>query len=69
MHITLYFKATDGDFIRVPRANLHLFQALIYNVLPPEHASFLHDEGYMIKGKHLKLFAMSWPITEKTPAQ
>ena len=67
MHITLYFKATDGDFIRVPRANLHLFQALIYNVLPPEHASFLHDEGYMIKGKHLKLFAMSWPITEKTP--
>ena len=67
MHITLYFKATERDFIRVPRANLHLFQSLLYNVFPPEHASFLHDEGYVVKGKHLKLFAMSWPISEKAP--
>ena len=67
MHITLYFKATEQDFIRVPKANLHLFQSLLYNVFPPEHASFLHDEGYVVKGKHLKLFAMSWPISEKAP--
>lgn len=67
MHISLYFKAVDRNFIRVPRANLHLFQALIYNILPPEHASFLHDGGYSVKGKHLKLFAMSWPISDKAP--
>ena len=67
MHITFYFNAAERDFIRVPRANLHLFQALIYNVMPKEHASFLHDEGYLIKGKHLKLFAMSWPISETQP--
>lgn len=67
MHITLYFNAANGDFIRVPRANLHLFQALIYSVLPPDHASFLHDEGYGAYGRHLKLFAMSWPISETPP--
>ena len=67
MHITLYLKAIDKDFIRVPRANLHLFQSLIYNVLPSEQAAFLHDEDYVVKGKHLKLFAMSWPISEKSP--
>lgn len=68
MHITFYFSAAERDFIRVPRANLHLFQALIYNILPEEYASFLHKEGYLIKGKHLKLFAMSWPISQTPPA-
>ena len=67
MHITLTFNSEKQDFIRVPRANLHLFQALIYNALPKETASFLHSEGYIIKGKHIKLFAMSWPISSRSP--
>lgn len=67
MHISLYFQSTERDFIRVPRANLHLFQSLIYKVLPPERAAFLHNEGYTVQGKHIKLFAMSWPISETAP--
>ncbi len=71
MHITLWFtplKREDRDaFIRVPRANLHLFQSLLYAVLPPEKASFLHDQGYSVDGRRIKLFAMSWPIAAGQP--
>ena len=71
MHITLWFtslKPDDEDaFIRVPRANLNLFQALLYSVMPPERASFIHDEGYIVEGRHIKLFAMSWPIAAGQP--
>ena len=71
MHVTLWFTAVkpneEGAFIRVPRANLHLFQSLLYAVLPPERASFLHDEGYSVDGRRIKLFAMSWPIAAGEP--
>ena len=50
----------EDAFIRVPRSNLHLFQSLIYSVLPPDRAAFLHDEGYPVDGRRMKLFAMSW---------
>ena len=71
MHITLWFttaksRADDG-FIRVPRSNLHLFQSLLYNVLPPDKAFFLHEEGYRVGGRRMKLFAMSWPIAASAP--
>lgn len=69
MHITLWFSAARaGDtFIRVPRSNLHLFQSLIYAVLPPDWSAFLHDEGYLVRGRRMKLFAMSWPIAASIP--
>ena len=71
MHITLWFEAPGGGaedaFIRVPRSNLHLFQSLIYSVLPPDRAAFLHDEGYCVDGRRMKLFAMSWPIAAERP--
>ncbi len=31
--------------------------------MPQEHASFLHDEGYVVDGHPMKLFSMSWPIS------
>ena len=71
MHITLWFSATEHwakeAYIRVPRSNLHLFQSLIYNVLPPDRAAFLHEEGYSVHGRRMKLFAMSWPIAASVP--
>ena len=66
MHITLWFTG-DGGRIRVPRSNLHLFQSMLYAVLPPERAAFLHDEGYRVDGRRMKLFAMSWPIAAERP--
>ncbi len=71
MHITLWFKGTapwvKDAYIRVPRSNLHLFQSLIYKVLPPDKAAFLHEEGYRVRGRRMKLFAMSWPIADSAP--
>lgn len=71
MHLTLWFTSVtpngEDAFIRVPRANLHLFQSLLYAVLPPERASFLHDEGYSVNGRRMKLYAMSWPIAAGQP--
>ena len=71
MHITLWFEparpGAEGAYIRVPRSNLHLFQSLIYTVLPPDRAAFLHEEGYRVRGRRMKLFAMSWPIASSMP--
>ena len=71
MHITLWFEpakqGTKDAFIRVPRSNLHLFQSLIYAVLPPDRAAFLHNEGYVVHGRRMKLFAMGWPLAARTP--
>lgn len=67
MHLTLWLNG-DTPTIRVPLSNLHLFQSLIYKILPPSWASFLHGEGYLVDGKRMKLFAMSWPIASAKPA-
>ena len=66
MHITLWLTGEQGR-IRVPLSNLHLFQSLLYAVLPPDRAAFLHDEGYPVDGRRMKLFAMSWPIAAARP--
>ncbi len=69
MHITLWLKPTGRDrSIRLPSANLHLFQAMLYSLLPPEEAAFLHDTGYEADGKKFKLFAMSWPAASSMPS-
>lgn len=66
MHITFRLRG-ENDFLRVPSANLHLFQSLLYRILPPERAAFLHEEGYRVDGRSMKLFAMSWPIASGRP--
>ena len=67
MHLTLWFDA-ENPLIHVPLSNLHLFQSLIYKILPESWASFLHGEGYVVDGKRMKLFAMSWPIASAKPS-
>lgn len=67
MHITLCLTSDTLDLIRLPRANLHIFQSLIYNIMPKGNASFIHNEGYSSGEKQLKLFAMSWPKSEERP--
>lgn len=66
MHLTLWLNSSVGS-LRLPLANLHFFQSLLYSVLPPERAAFLHSEGYVVDGRRMKLFAMSWPVAPKKP--
>ena len=68
MHLTLHLNGPASS-LRLPLSNLHLFQSLIYSVLPPERAAFLHSEGYVADGRRMKLFAMSWPVAVKQLAQ
>ena len=69
MHITFRLVLPGRDrSIRLPSANLHLFQSMLYALLPPDEASFLHDDGYEAGGKKLKLFAMSWPAAASMPS-
>ena len=67
VHIVLWLNSHESDVLRLPAANLHLFQSLLYKLLPPERAAFLHDEGYRVDGKPMKLFAMSWPLSGGRP--
>ncbi len=67
MHISLFINSRESKILKLPCSNLHLFQSLIYKLLPPDKAAFLHDHGYVIDNRPLKLFAMSWPISEKAP--
>jgi CRISPR-associated endoribonuclease Cas6 len=55
--------------LKLPVVNLYLFQALLYKLLPPEFSAFLHDEGYRVDGRPMKLFAMSWPISATPPRE
>ena len=66
MHITIWLNG-DQKYLKTPTANLHLFQSLLYALLPPECAAFLHDEGFPVEGRRMKLFAMSWPIAAHPP--
>lgn len=60
MHITFWLTTPGRDrSICLPSANLHLFQSLLYSLLPPEKAASLHDNGYEADGKKFRLFAMS----------
>ena len=61
MHITFRFSLGQTSSIRLPTANLHLFQSMLYSILPDDEAEKLHDEDKM------KLFAMSWPIANSRP--
>ncbi|MBQ7594476.1 MAG: CRISPR-associated endoribonuclease Cas6 [Synergistaceae bacterium] len=67
MHVTLYFSSPKTSSIRLPSANLHMFQAMLYSLLPPQEADVLHNQGFNSDGKKMKLFAMSWPIASSLP--
>ncbi|GHS94871.1 CRISPR-associated endoribonuclease Cas6 [Synergistales bacterium] len=67
MHITIQINSNESSILNLPVSNLHLFQAFLYNLLPPERAAFLHDRGYRVDGRPMKLFAMSWPISNTKP--
>ena len=62
MHVTLCLDTPGRDKnILLPSANLHLFQSMLYSLLPAEVSAWLHDVGYESGGRRLKLFAISWP--------
>ena len=67
MHITFLLTSSDKSSIRLPSANLHLFQSMLYSILPPELAGTLHDEGFDSDGRKMILFAMSWPVAASRP--
>jgi CRISPR-associated endoribonuclease Cas6 len=67
MHLTLQFCSRESGILKLPTVNLYLFQALLYKLLPPERAAFLHNEGYKVDGRAMKLFAMSWPLSATPP--
>ena len=70
MHVTLFLTSPDKSSIRLPSANLHLFQSMLYSVLPfysDKLADIVHDEGFVSDGRKMKLFAMSWPAAASSP--
>lgn len=67
MHITFSFTSNEISSVRLPSANLHLFQSMLYSLLPSDMAAKIHDEGFDSDGRKMKLFAMSWPASSARP--
>lgn len=67
MLIDLKFDSEDG-WLRVPKINLHLFQGMLYDLLPAAFAKFLHDTGFETEKRRFKLFAFSWPRGKGRPS-
>ncbi len=67
MHVTFSFTSDEFSSVRLPSANLHLFQSMLYGLLPSDMAAKIHDEGFDSDGRKMKLFAMSWPSSSARP--
>ena len=67
MHITFSFTSREFSSVRLPSANLHLFQSMLYSFLPREKATQLHDKGFDSDGRKMKLFAVGWPVASSRP--
>lgn len=67
MHITFSFTSPEISSLRLPSANLHLFQSMLYSFLPFNIAAKIHDEGFDSDGRKMKLFAMGWPVASARP--
>ena len=67
MHITFTFTSPEFSYVRLPSANLHLFQSMLYSLLPFDMAAKIHDDGFDSEGRKMKLFAMSWPAASARP--
>ena len=60
MKLTLLFNVNSSDNLVLGRKNQYLLQAMVYNLLNPEYANFLHNEGFVYEGKrHFKMFSFS----------
>ncbi|MCF0247339.1 MAG: CRISPR-associated endoribonuclease Cas6 [Synergistes sp.] len=46
------------------REYLHFIQAFVYKLMPPDDAAFIHDCGYAVGEKHMKLFSFSRPMPQ-----
>lgn len=60
MRIDLTFNNIPGEKVRLPRINLYLLQAMVYNIMPDDLSDFLHNKGYKFEKRTFKLFAYSW---------
>lgn len=58
MHLTLTL-SVSGDGLRLPTQYNYWIQSAIYNILHPEYAGRLHDEGYSGGGRIFRLFTFS----------
>lgn len=56
----LYLTLEGVDSIVLPNVNLHMVQAMLYDLLPEPLGTFLHDQGFITGRKRFKLFAFSW---------
>lgn len=62
MQIAIEFEAEKD--IRLPIHYNSILQGFIYNNIDDELASFLHDNGYELKGRRFKLFTFSRILTK-----
>jgi len=67
VHITVWINSNDSNILKLSLSNLHLFQSLLYKLLSSDYATFLHNKGYIVDGRPMKLFAMSCSISDKYP--
>lgn len=67
MLLNLDFDVEGKESFVLPRVNLSFIQAAIYSILPSEISSFLHNSGYMVDGRKMKLFAFGWPRSKRAP--
>ena len=67
MLLHLDFDVEGSEEFILPRVNLNLIQAAIYSILPDDISAFLHDGGYEVDGRKMKLFAFGWPRSKYVP--
>ena len=67
MRLDLHLVPVRGNTVRLPRANLHLVQAMIYGLFEKSFAQVLHDVGFERDNRRFKLFSFSWPKGQGRP--
>jgi len=67
MHIEVTFDSVNNEKVRLPRINLNLLQAMIYDIMPDDLSDFLHEKGYSFGKRKFKLFAYSWMRGKSKP--
>lgn len=65
-NVHLYFTLrTAEEGLALPIHYNHLLQGAIYGILPPELASFFHEQGFETGGRRFKLFTFSRLMGER----
>ncbi|MDD2630496.1 MAG: CRISPR-associated endoribonuclease Cas6 [Limnochordia bacterium] len=60
MQIKLTLRNEPSGLVWLPRANLHILQAFVYQLFSERLACFLHNEGFPFEKRTFKLFTFSW---------